>query len=831
MPGGLSLFRRPAVQAKIRERTAAAGWWNDGQRMSFVKRFTEWVLGIPAAGPGQGTAWRFEYDFPWPTWGLLLFCLGAAAYVVLVYRRDAAHLSRGVRFCLASLRLAALGVLLFMLSEAALSIERTGLPHAVVLLDVSGSMGTEDPPAASEAGTVVERVLSAAEFDKPTRLNIAKGVLLENNGELLRRLVQNHKLRLYTVAETESQLGKGEYLDAQQLDELLPEIRRLEPRGDQTRLGESLRRVLNTLRGTPPSAILVISDGITTDGEKLSAAARYARQKSVPLFTLAVGNADPIRDVELHNLLVDDVAFVDDPIRFSYTLTSRGFQGKRARVTLRREGESEVLAAVDVPLGDEGKPARLELTYTPRTIGEFDFVLEATPLPQEANTRNNRATRHISVRSERIRVLLADFVPRWEFRELKALLEREKTIELKTVLQDSDPEYVQEDLSALPHFPVTREELYRFDVIILGDVNLSYLSSSVLENLREAVRERGRGIMMIAGTYHNPLTFSGTVLEPLVPVELAGLRVPLPDELLTESFHPELTAEGLKGASFFRFADSERESQEVWNFLPGFFWLAETTALKPGAIAFATHPTKLAARGKVPVIAMQRFGAGKVIFQATDETWRWRFRTGDTYYGRYWVQAIRYLSRSKLLGTDATAELTVDRKIYRVGDQVNLRVRFIDEKQTPAADDGVTVIVERSGSRQIKATLSRVVESPTVFEGQLAQIAEGKYHAWVATPGFAQSPPADDFEVRPSERESRVLRADVPEMVQAAQTTHGKTYTIATAHRIAAEIPPGLPIAMEARPPITLWNHWLALSLFAALLCGEWILRKRKRLV
>ena len=38
--------------------------------------------------------------------------------------------------------------------------------------------------------------------------------------------------------------------------------------------------------------IIVVSDGITTDGEKLSAAARHARQKSVPLYTVAVGNAD-----------------------------------------------------------------------------------------------------------------------------------------------------------------------------------------------------------------------------------------------------------------------------------------------------------------------------------------------------------------------------------------------------------------------------------------------------------------------------------------------------------------------------------------------------------
>ena len=46
-----------------------------------------------------------------------------------------------------------------------------------------------------------------------------------------------------------------------------------------------------------------------------------------------------------------------------------------------------------------------------------------------------------------------------------------------------------------------------------------------------------------------------------------------------------------------------------------------------------------------------------------------------------------------------------------------------------------------------------------------------------------------------------------------------------------AEIPRGLPVPLETGEPIRLWNHWLALCLFAVLLSAEWILRKRWRLV
>ncbi|MGE5194603.1 MAG: VWA domain-containing protein, partial [Deltaproteobacteria bacterium] len=558
--------------------------------MHALKKIAEWLLGIPEADPGQGTAWRYVQNFPWPSWAVLLFSVLAAVIVFSVYRRDAGHLSRGARVFLAGLRLTSLGLLLFMLSEAVLSIDRTGLPFVVVMLDISGSMATEDLPAQSEAREYAEGLLSAAKFDKPSRLNLGKALLLKDDGKLLKRLLENHKLRLYTVAETETIAGLNAYLQPAQIDELLPLLREIPVQGDQTRLGDALRDVLNGLRGTPPSAILLISDGIATDGEKLSAAARHARQKSVPLYTVALGNPDPVVDLELHNVLADDVAFVNDPIAFSYTLTGHGLAGKKTRVVLRKKGEKQTLASQEVAIGEEGKPQKLEITYTPTAAGDLDLVIEAVALPKESNVKNNSERRHVNVRDEKIRVLLADFIPRWEFRELKALLEREKTVELKTVLQDADPEYAQEDLSALPHFPVTKEELFRYDVVVFGDVNPGYLSSSVLDNLREFVAERGKGLLFVAGPLYNPAAYRGTPLETLLPIDLEGLKVPPVDAPIGESFRPELTVEGRKGSTIFRFADSDRESQEVWQMLPGFFWTVEARDVKPGAIVYATHP-------------------------------------------------------------------------------------------------------------------------------------------------------------------------------------------------------------------------------------------------
>ena len=125
-------------------------------------------------------------------------------------------------------------------------------------------------------------------MEKPSRLNLAKSVLLADNAMLLRAIDERYKLKLYYLDDAvRAQSGK--------VDQLAADLSKLAPTGESTRLGQGIRTVLNDLRGTPPTAIVILSDGITTEGDSLSDAAGYARRKGVPLFTRRAGerNARP----------------------------------------------------------------------------------------------------------------------------------------------------------------------------------------------------------------------------------------------------------------------------------------------------------------------------------------------------------------------------------------------------------------------------------------------------------------------------------------------------------------------------------------------------------
>ncbi|HUQ68443.1 MAG TPA: hypothetical protein VM165_02905, partial [Planctomycetaceae bacterium] len=568
-----------------------------------------------------------------------------------------------------------------------------------------------------------------------------------------------------------------------------------------------------------------------SDNDKLSQAAELIRRRGTELFLVPVGSDEPRRDLELFDVVMDDVAFVGDPVVIAGKLKATGVDLPRIVVEARIDGSDQTLAEQSVTLRRDEQGARFELLFTPETAGDLQIVISAPPVDGEVDRDNNREVRALSVRDEKLKVLLVESAPRYEFRYLKQWLERDKSIALQTLLIDADPEYAREDRTAIAYFPVQREELSKYDVVILGDVSPAQLGSTAADWLAAFVREQGGGLLLIAGVRHNPQTFAGTALEALLPFPLDAADNATWEQSVTDDFRPVLTLDGQKGVPMFRLAGSEAENQAVWNGLPPLYGLLAIRDFKPGARVLVEHPTLKGRTDRLPVILMQQVGAGKVLYHATDELWRWRFRTGDTYYGRYWSQAIRYLSRGRLLGQDRSAELVVDRQSFLQGEPVLLRVRFLDDRLTPARDDAVRVVVERSDEGRREVTLNRLPYLPSVFEATLNGLAAGSYHAWLSSPSSERSPPAADFRVESLHRELQRRAVDLADLQLTARKTQGTIVPLAEVANLPSRIPTGRVVPLEQGRPLPLWSRFEPLLLMMSLLIAEWVLRRRWRLV
>jgi hypothetical protein len=783
------------------------------------------LLGINA-GNGEGVVWNIEFNWPWAPWVTLLFTAFAVIFVVAVYWRETPRASRSYRMALAAVRLVIVVLVMLMIAQMTLSLQRTGLPYAALLIDDSQSMTTVDHYSVKSSIAAAKRLHTGN--GETSRWNLLQALATENDAKLLRGIADGRKLRTFFVAGTRAS-------QRHDVSGIVEELRSMTPTGESTRLGTGVRTALDTLRGAPPAAVVLLTDGINTDGPSLAEAAEYARRRGTPLYFIGFGSDRPVRDLKLYDLMVDDVVFVDDVVNFDCKLSGAGFEGRKVSVVLREKDKpatpANILAKTEVTITSDDHPQSVRLQYRPTQVGQFEYVVEVEPQSDENLTENNCQTRTVQVRKEKIRILLVQAYPNFEFRYLRNMLERDETIALHTVLQDADLEHAKQDASSLSAFPTRREDLFAYDVVILGDVNPGLLNSTALQNLADFVDQPAKGgaIVMIAGPSFMPSAFRDTPLNRLLPFAADSVRYPA--ETLAEGFVVQPTDLGLANPAM-QLGDNPKETQRIWKDLPPLYWLAELPELKPGVRVLAEHPTRVGPDGRrLPIFCFQYVGAGKVLFHGTDETWRWRYRVGDLYFARYWIQTIRSLCRSKLTEAGRSAILATDRREYAQGDAVRLCVRFADERLAPVADDGVAVVVEQSGRKSERVVMHRAAVGRGVFEGSLDHPGPGGYHAWIVKPSFEEKAPAVDFTVLPPPGEFAQVRMDAVEMRRAAEISGGRFYTFDTADRLLRDLPTGRQVPIESLPSHPLWNRWPVVALFLGLLIGEWVLRRRRGMV
>jgi hypothetical protein len=848
-----------------------AAWTHDflGFLGDNLRGAIEQAFGVPRPVAGEGSRWRLEYtpylvgNVTTQLWVVGAIAAFAVALVTGIYLQEGHTAGRAYRLLLGGLRaFIVLLTLVVLLPQLRLLFERQGWPDVAIILDDSRSMSVSDQ---YRDPRLVEAVQALA-AGTPRRLELVQALLSRDGPDWLRTLLAERKVKvhLYHVSPGEDDTGPDgqaaprwplHLTEVGQRDAAVRAIKSLQPTGETSPLGATVRRVINDFRGASLSAVIVLTDGVTTEGEDLVQVSRYAAQMTVPLFHVGIGAAHDVRDLQLHDLQVEDSVYVNDRVVFEARLTGQGYTDLTVPVRLyerNKDGTEKLLKTEKVRVDPQGRPVKFRIIHQPKEPGEKVFILDVPVQEDEVKpATNNRLERRVFVREAKlIKVLYVEGYSRYEYRFVKNLLEREsardkrnKTIDLRVLLLEADDEYASEDRSALADFP-TREELNGYDVVILGDVDprAPKLGEKNLRLLADFVRERGGGLLCIAGERYSPYAYRNTPLADVLPIEVLG--PPVGGDRPT-SFRPELTAVG-RFHPIFRFVPDEAENAAVWNHLAEIFWWAEGYRPKPAAEMLLVHPQQPAAGpqrpggpadNRHPLMVQQFVGAGRSLFFGIEETWRWRFREDEGRFNQFWIQTVRYLARSR----SGRVKLALDRQTpYRRGDAIRITVRFPDDAPPPPADTKVEVVRERTppgagnqGEKEPETLrLAKVEGSRATYEHLLTRTPEGDYRFWLAAPDVGPGKPYAECVVLPPPGEMEQLRMNQADLERSAEETRGRFYSLADADRLLDELPSGTRVALHTpTPPWPLWNHDTVFAGVLALLGMEWILRKRKHLL
>ena len=713
---------------------------------------------------------------------VLLIALAASGFIFWTYRYARQQLSPRAAWSLILLRCAAVALLLLILCEpTGRQLINDSEPARILLLvDTSSSMGIVD------------------------RLGLRRDKLQELlNGPLLKSLATTYQLETYQFAEAVTPLAASQFDSLTLLNAA-------------TDIGASLAFARTRAQRDSLSGIILMTDGNFTVGRD---PLRAVSGLGAPIYTIGIGDTLELRDISIVTSLTNEVAYVDSKVPVEITVRSQGITPARLPVTLSEDDRP--LATQYLELTGDGREQSVTLQITPTSEGTHRYTVALPTLAGEVTTQNNQRDFSIKVLKSKLRILYIEGAPRPDITFLKRSLDKDANLELTTVV-------FRPDGTTFPaNMPQTRSEWFTYDLILLGSIDEERIQKWV-SSIVAFVEQKGGGLIALGGPHSFNLGgYAGTPIASLLPIRIdTDAR-----GMFENQFVPVLTPDG-QVHPIMRLHEDAVISGQRWADLPPLPGINLVGPVKPGATPLAIHPTWQIAGANAPVIAVQRYGLGKVMAITTHELWRWELMpggTGDTdaSYDRFWGNTIRWLTRYE---GSQRVRVVSDKSLFRSGEPVGFQGQVYDEDFRPITEATLTTTIKakQTGVEPIQITLSSTLAGNGQYTGSVRYLPSGEYSFVTQATQNGQDIGSDrgGFTVGDVGIEFQQTRMNRELLTQLSTRTGGQFYPASNANRLSSDV--SFPETVtQFTQESHFWNHPALFILFVVLLSAEWLLRRR----
>jgi hypothetical protein len=367
---------------------------------------------------------------------------------------------------------------------------------------------------------------------------------------------------------------------------------------DGTHLFGALSSSLADVPVNRVAGAFLITDGRVHDIPADAAALGF----QAPLHALITG-AKNERDRRIAIAAAPRFGIVGQTQTITYRLDDQGVTGERAKITIRRDGET-----ISEKTLQSGQTSSVDIDI--KHEGQNIVEIEASPLENELTLVNNRAVVSIDGVRDKLRVLLVSGEPHSGERTWRNLLKSDASVDLVhfTILrppekQDGTP--INElSLIAFPTRELFQQKINEFQLIIFDRyARQGVLPVAYFDNIARYVRSGGAVLVSAGPDYASSTSIWRTPLDSVLPAEPVGVTEKPFYAHLTDAGKRHPVTRGLEGSNF----DPPHWSR--------FFRTVDTrNAVSP--------PVMTGANGE-PLLLLSRFGEGRVALLLTDHIWLW----------------------------------------------------------------------------------------------------------------------------------------------------------------------------------------------------------------
>jgi hypothetical protein len=464
---------------------------------------------------------------------------------------------------------AAIAILLLVVRSRGAWVRALALTFLVLAL-ANPSLTREDREALpSVAAVVLDRSPSQSFGDRRQQTELARAALTERLGR-----IKNLEVRVIEAGQSDGET-------------------------DGTRLFSALSAGLADVPPDRVAGAIVVTDGRVHDVPGEVAQLGFA----APVHALITGHPDE-RDRRVALINAPRFGIVSQSQTIVFRVEDSGVRPGTAHVKVSRDGEP--VEERDVAAGESVR-VQVPIPHAGPNIVE----IEASDLPGELTTVNNRAVVSIDGVRDKLRVLLVSGEPHSGERTWRNLLKSDASVDLVhfTILrppekQDGTP--INElSLIAFPTRELFQQKINEFQLIIFD----RYARQGVLpiiyfDNITRYVRDGGAVLVAAGPDYASQTSIWRTPLDAILPAEPSGRTTEIP-------FHARLTDLG-KRHPVTRGLEGSETDPPHWS---RFFRLVDTRESRGTAV--------MEGPDNKPLLVLSREGEGRVALVLSDHIWLW----------------------------------------------------------------------------------------------------------------------------------------------------------------------------------------------------------------
>ena len=692
-----------------------------------------------------------------------------------------------------------------------------------------------------EAQNSQPQMLSA--IQRSARMSRAAGFLDSLSDKALKTVLEKADVRISTFDQSPTLLT-GQASATELIKSLLPAADKDsdEQRDVAAKSGTDISSVLEQLsrdrRDQPLAAAFILTDVSHNKAGAANPREVAADMGGTPVYVIPIGNTQYVRDILVQSVFCPAVAMRNDDIVIEAVIQAYDCESETCLVQLLQDGQPIDSRTVQLDSGFATRRVRFDQKMS--DVGVQRFQIAVSPVAKELTEQNNVDDFEVNVTRSEIKLLLADEMPRWEYRYLAQLFRRDPKVELDEMLFHPRP-IATGKRSASGAFPVTVDDWDQYDVIMLGDLTVEHFPVAAQESMIEYMKERGGTVILIAGKESMPEAYTKLPIADVLPVTRIGAEADVRDD---DGYSFHVTDAG-QSHNALMIGETEEATKVAWDFINQFAPLHEVSPWRLprpsattliSAIPKGTLDKEHAAKTSA-FLCWQPVGRGRVVYLAGPETFRLRFLRGDRLHYRFWGQMLRWALASDLSAGTEAVRIRADQAQYNSDESIQVVVRLTDSSGKPVVTAEELQAIARQGDQEHSAPLVPDELIPGQYVGEFKSLPPGDYQ--IEPTGGPVSQLLQNTQQQ-SVSASFTVQADLPvEFLdtrcdralaqQIADITGGQVLPPTAVDEVLrlTNLEPEVAQKMESRP---LWLQWKYLWIVFGCLQTEWIVRKVKGL-